>query len=93
MSPPEDVRSEDRNLYYRPKTLEQAVAHLAMPGVQVLSGGTDFYPALGDRIVRSPVMDISGLRELRGISVESEFLRIGGLTTWTDILRASLPPG
>jgi CO/xanthine dehydrogenase FAD-binding subunit len=92
MSPPEDVLSEDRNLYYRPKSLEQAVVHLAMPGVQVLSGGTDFYPALGDRIVQTPVMDISGLRELRGISVESEFLRIGGLTTWTDILRASLPP-
>src|SRR3981189_865508 len=62
-----------------------------MPGVQVLSGGTDFYPALGDRIAQEPVMDISGLRELRGISTEADHIRIGGLTTWSDIIRAPLP--
>src|SRR3979409_200143 len=62
-----------------------------MPGVQVLSGGTDFYPALGDRIAQEPVMDISGLRELRGISTESNYIRVGGLTTWSDIIRAPLP--
>src|SRR5712671_6018930 len=62
-----------------------------MPGVQVLSGGTDFYPALGDRIAQEPVMDISGLRELRGVSTEANYIRIGGLTTWSDIIRAPLP--
>src|SRR5713101_3478351 len=62
-----------------------------MPGIQVLSGGTDFYPALGDRIAQEPVMDISGLRELRGISNDANYIRIGGLTTWTEIIETPLP--
>lgn len=78
-------------MYLRPKTLDEAVVQLATPGVQVLSGGTDFYPALGDRIPQGPVLDISGLRELRGVSREADYFRIGGLTTWTDIIRADLP--
>jgi CO/xanthine dehydrogenase FAD-binding subunit len=78
-------------LYLTPKTLDEAVLRLKIPGLQILSGGTDFYPALGDRIVQEPVMDISGLEELRGISTEGDYIRLGGLTTWSDILRAPLP--
>ncbi len=78
-------------MYLRPKTLDEAVVKLKMPGIQILSGGTDFYPALGDRAAREAVMDISGLRELRGISTEANYFRIGGLTTWTDVIRAALP--
>jgi len=78
-------------LYLRPKTLDEAVVQLRMPGIQVLSGGTDFYPALGDRIAQEPVMDISGLRELRGISNDANYIRIGGLTTWTDVIQTPLP--
>jgi CO/xanthine dehydrogenase FAD-binding subunit len=79
-------------LYLRPKTLDEAVVQLAMPGTQILAGGTDFYPALGDRVVQAPVVDISGLRELRGVSREDNFFRIGGLTTWSDVIRMPLPP-
>jgi CO/xanthine dehydrogenase FAD-binding subunit len=64
---------------------------LAGGPIQILAGGTDFYPALGERIVRGTVMDVSRLRELRGVTVEEEYFRIGGLTTWTDILKAPLP--
>ena len=78
-------------MYLRPKTLDEAVIQLKTTGIQVLSGGTDFYPALGDRIVQQPVMDISGLEELRGISRDANYFRIGGLTTWTDVIRAPLP--
>ena len=62
-----------------------------MPGIQVLSGGTDFYPALGDRIAQEPVMDISGLRDLRGVSSDVHYIRIGGLTTWSDVIQTPLP--
>ncbi len=78
-------------MYFRPKTLDEAVVQLQMPGVQVLSGGTDFYPALGDRIAPEPILDVSGLGELRGISSDAGYIRIGGLTTWSDIIRAPLP--
>ncbi len=78
-------------LYVKPKSLQDAVSVLAASGGQILAGGTDFYPALGDRLPQGDVVDISCLRELRGISFETDCIRIGGLTTWTDIVRAPLP--
>jgi len=78
-------------LYARPKTLDEAVHLLANEPAQVLSGGTDFYPALGDRPVRGSVVDVSGLGELRGVTTEADRIRIGGLTTWTEMIRVPLP--
>ena len=78
-------------MYFRPRSLHEAVDTLARHGGQILSGGTDFYPALGERPFPASVVDISGVSELRGISTDSESIRIGGLTTWTEILRAPLP--
>jgi CO/xanthine dehydrogenase FAD-binding subunit len=78
-------------LYFRPRSLPEAVETLSRHGGQVLSGGTDFFPALGDRPMPPSVVDLSGVAELRGISTDAECIRIGGLTTWTEILRAPLP--
>jgi CO/xanthine dehydrogenase FAD-binding subunit len=64
---------------------------LASGTSRILSGGTDFYPMLGERVVRDAVVDVSGLRDLRGISNEADYLRIGGLTTWTEIIQKPLP--
>ena len=58
---------------------------------RILSGGTDFYPAQGERVVQDAVVDISALKELRGVARDREFIRIGGLTTWTDVIRTPLP--
>ncbi len=78
-------------MYLRPKTLDEAVALLASPGGQILAGGTDFYPALGERLPSGRIVDITALHEIRGIQFESDYVRIGGLTTWTDVIRAPLP--
>jgi CO/xanthine dehydrogenase FAD-binding subunit len=78
-------------LYLKPKTLSEAVYVLATSGGQILAGGTDFYPALGDALPQGDVVDISSLREIRGIVIEDEYIRIGGLTTWTEIVRTPLP--
>ena len=78
-------------MYVRPKTLDQALGALAERPGRVLSGGTDFYPALGENPVRGSVIDVSALRELRGVAVSGEYFRIGGLTTWSEIIRAPLP--
>jgi len=80
-----------RFLYLKPKTLAEAVSLLASPGGQILAGGTDFYPALGERLPHGRVVDITALGEIRGISVESEQIRIGGLTTWSEVIHTSLP--
>jgi CO/xanthine dehydrogenase FAD-binding subunit len=77
--------------YIRPRTLDEAMALLAAGEAQILSGGTDFYPALGDRVVRGPVVDVSGLGELRGVSTDADYFHIGGLTTWSEIIRTPLP--
>lgn len=78
-------------MYLKPKTLDEAISLLASLGGQILAGGTDFYPALGDRLPQGRVVDITALREIRGISTESEWIRIGGLTTWSEVIRAPLP--
>jgi len=78
-------------LYFRPNTLTEAVDVLASSGGQILAGGTDFFPSLGDRPVTGSVVDISDLRELKGIVHEPNYTRIGGLTTWTEIVNAPLP--
>jgi CO/xanthine dehydrogenase FAD-binding subunit len=80
-------------LYLKPKTLDEAVSLLASPGGQILAGGTDFYPALGERLPQGQVVDITALREIRGITTEREHVRIGGLTTWSEVIRAPLPRG
>jgi CO/xanthine dehydrogenase FAD-binding subunit len=78
-------------LYLKPTTLNDAVSLLASTGGQILAGGTDFYPALGERLPQGAVVDISALREIRGISVQEDHVRIGGLTTWTEVIRTPLP--
>ncbi len=78
-------------MYFRPRTLHEAVDTLTRHGGQILSGGTDFFPALGECPISNPVIDISGVAELRGVSMGTDEIRIGGLTTWTDVLRARLP--
>jgi CO/xanthine dehydrogenase FAD-binding subunit len=77
--------------YIKPRTVKEAMTLLASGSSRILSGGTDFYPMLGERVVRDAVVDVSGLRDLRGISNEADYLRIGGLTTWTEIIQKPLP--
>jgi CO/xanthine dehydrogenase FAD-binding subunit len=78
------------NFYFRPTELDEAVRILAAQGGSVLSGGTDFFPALADRAFSGTVIDISAIHSMRGIATNDEH-RIGGLTTWTDIVNSSLP--
>jgi len=79
------------SLYFRPRTLNEAVRVLSAQGGQILSGGTDFFPALGDRPVHGPVVDVSGLSEIKGIAVTADHIRIGGLTTWSEVVATPLP--
>ena len=78
-------------LYLKPSTLDQAVSLLAATGGQILAGGTDFYPALGERLPQGNVVDITALDEIRGISIEDGYVRIGGLTTWREVIHTPLP--
>jgi CO/xanthine dehydrogenase FAD-binding subunit len=79
------------SLYLRPATLEEAVHILAQQGGSILSGGTDFFPALGEMPVTGNVIDISAIGSMKGIISTAREHRIGGLTTWKDIVASSLP--
>jgi CO/xanthine dehydrogenase FAD-binding subunit len=79
------------NRYARPQSLDEAIHLLAETGGSVLAGGTDFYPSLGDRPVTGSVVDISRIREMKGVTATADEIRIGGLTTWSELLASSLP--
>ncbi len=78
--------------YLRPRTIDEALRARSRGGWTVLAGGTDFYPARVGRSVDEDVLDLSALAALRGIRAEASAIRIGALTTWSEIARAPLPP-
>lgn len=78
--------------YDRPGVLHEALAMLERGPVTIAAGCTDLFPATEARALPGSVLDITGIAELRGISWTAHGLRIGACTTWTDILRADLPP-
>jgi CO/xanthine dehydrogenase FAD-binding subunit len=80
-------------LYLRPRSLEEAVQALAESRGTILSGGTDFFPALGDRVPNKPIIDISAVADLKGIHSTKDTIRFGGRTTWREISETPLPRG
>jgi carbon-monoxide dehydrogenase medium subunit len=72
--------------YAKPKTLEEALELLARPGARALAGGQSLIPSLNMRLSAPELLvDITGLSSLRGVSLEQGMVRIGALTTHTEI--------
>jgi CO/xanthine dehydrogenase FAD-binding subunit len=84
--------SPPMSAYARPTRIEDALELLARGGRLVLAGGTDFYPARVGKPLPADVLDLTGLRELRGIRETPAHWRIGATTTWSELLAARLPP-
>jgi CO/xanthine dehydrogenase FAD-binding subunit len=78
--------------FERPASLADATRLLAAGGWRVLAGGTDVYPAHVGRPLADPWLDITAIDGLRGIRAVEGGWSIGAATTWTDLLRAELPP-
>ncbi|OSP55874.1 xanthine dehydrogenase family protein subunit M [Pseudoruegeria sp. SK021] len=74
--------------YVTPSSLQDAVDALSHPEAVIVAGGTDLYPALRDRPVPANLVDISAIPALHGITATPTGWRIGGATTWTDLIRA-----
>ena len=69
----------------------------ARQDVTVLAGGTDVYPAKTTRAGwgetrHRDVLDISRIPDLRGIEDRGDHWWIGALTTWSELIKAELPP-
>jgi N-methylhydantoinase B len=82
--------------YFRPSSLAEALVVRARQQVTVLAGGTDVDPARANRVAwgdmrRDDVLDISAIGELKGIAEEPGRIRLGALTTWSQMRRSALP--
>jgi CO/xanthine dehydrogenase FAD-binding subunit len=77
--------------YHAPATLQDAFAAMARDGASPIAGGTDWFPARGDRITGESLLDVTGLPGFRGIDRVPGGWRIGAATRWTDVIRADLP--
>src|SRR3984893_5891164 len=74
---------------FQPSTVENAQALLARYGADawVLAGGLDSFDWFKDRIKRpAVVVDLSQIKELRGVRTTSEGLEIGAMTTLTEVV-------
>lgn len=79
--------------YVAATRMDEALEALAGGGaVSVIAGGTDWFPAQGERPFAGTLLDVTRVAGLRGIAPQAGGWRIGAATTWTDLLRADLPP-
>ncbi len=79
--------------YLRPGGVDAALSALSEGAVVVAAGCIDLLAATERKILPGAVLDISAIPELRGITRDADGLWIGATTTWTDLIRADLPPG
>ena len=76
-----------------PATLAEAYAELAERAgtIKVIAGGTDLMVLMNAHMLgASEFLDIWRVDELRGITDEGEVLRIGALTTYTQLIESPL---
>jgi xanthine dehydrogenase small subunit len=83
--------------YFRPATLDEALAIRATRPVEIIAGGTDVYPnrttrAGWGRMAHPDVLDITAVPGLDRLEEGPDHWRIGCLVTWTALARAALPP-
>lgn len=77
-----------------PRNRTEALAMRAEnPAATLLAGGTDVMVYMeGGTLAPSQVINLWGCADLRGITNEGGFLRIGALTTYTDLVNHPLVP-
>jgi len=77
---------------HRPTSLGEALELMGtLESVKPIAGGTDLLPLMRDRAIAvEDIVDIQELHELKGITVEDGALRIGALTTLTEVLESPL---
>jgi xanthine dehydrogenase YagS FAD-binding subunit len=75
---------------FQPTSIDDALALQARHGAKawVLAGGLDSFDWFKDRIKRPEVViDLSQIKELRGIRATSDGLEIGAMTTLTEVVK------
>ncbi len=72
--------------YASPKSMPEVFKHLSSKGARVQAGGTDLYGCLRDSVFEaSMLVSLRNINELRGIASRGDGVRIGALTTVTEV--------
>lgn len=79
--------------YLSPTNLDDALAALNARDLSIIAGGTDWYPAQGERPIECDMLDITRIAGLRGVEKTENGWRIGSASTWSDVIAADLPNG
>ena len=77
--------------YFRPQSLSDALSALAERKMRIAGGCTDLFAATANPHLDGPMLDVTGIGGLRGITETAEHWRFGAATTWTDIIKKDLP--
>jgi CO/xanthine dehydrogenase FAD-binding subunit len=82
----------DIQSYAAPRTLAEAADILRAGNVTIFAGGTDVMPQIktGKLKLQPTLMNIRHIPELRGIAQAQGTVRIGALTTMTELLNSDL---
>lgn len=77
---------------HSPRTLGDAYSIIARrPGIRVIAGGTDLMVLMNAHMLDAPAfLDIWRVDELRGIVDEGESIKIGALTSYTQLIKSNL---
>jgi len=81
----------DHAAYHRPSDLEVALDILASGDCRVAAGCTDLFPATERKALTGPILDVTGIAALTGVTRDETGIRIGATTTWSDLIHADLP--
>jgi CO/xanthine dehydrogenase FAD-binding subunit len=78
--------------YLTPTRAPEALDLLRRHAPKVIAGCTDYFPSRPEGPTAAYLMDVTGIEGMRGVARTADGWRIGAATTWTDLLRADLPP-
>ena len=77
---------------YVPSSLEDALDILRDPECIVISGGTDYFPALKRCNGVKKLVSLMSIPETQGLKSERTGIRIGAALTWAQLIKSNLPP-
>src|SRR6201992_384665 len=74
--------------YARPNTLAEALSFMTVEDAKPIAGGQSLIPLLALRMTAPKLLvDISRIAELKGVEFDSEYIKLGALTRWCDVLK------